>query len=93
MRHNIELTMDDLCHTCAVPPDAIIELVTHGVFKNAVMHQNQPPEHWRFDAGQLQRAKVAICLQRGLEIKPAEVVLALQILDELDQTRSTLNQD
>lgn len=83
-----ELDLDDLCCACAVKAEVIIELVAEGVIDSVTMHQNHPPQQWRFTRQQLHRAQLAIRLYRDLEVNLAEIALALQMLDERAAVKS-----
>jgi chaperone modulatory protein CbpM len=80
------LTLDDLCIACAVRDEQIIALVDVGVLEP----QGREPAHWRFGGASLQRARMALRLQRDLEIDVAGAALALQLLEEIDALKSRL---
>ena len=77
------LSIDDLCRLCAVERTYIVELVDEGVL--SVM-QAEAAE-WRFAGAALRRARLALRLQRDLELNLAGVALVLQLLEELDHLR------
>jgi chaperone modulatory protein CbpM len=80
------LTLDDLCIACAVRDEQIIALVDVGVLEP----QGREPAHWRFGGASLQRARMALRLQRDLDIDVAGAALALQLLEEIDALKSRL---
>ena len=80
------LTLDDLCIACAVRDEQIIALVDVGVLEP----QGLDPAHWRFGGASLQRARMALRLQRDLDIDVAGAALALQLLEEIDALKSRL---
>jgi chaperone modulatory protein CbpM len=80
------LTLDDLCIACAVRDEQIIALVDVGVLEP----QGRDPAHWRFGGASLQRARMALRLQRDLDIDVAGAALALQLLEEIDALKSRL---
>ena len=85
-----ELTLDDLCRSCAAQSDVIIELVSEGVIDTANAPPNQPPEHWRFTGLHLHRAKVAMRLHRDLGVNFAGAALALELMDEVQALKAKL---
>lgn len=86
VEEEIQLTLDDLCVACAVHAERIVELVEEGVLEPAV----REPGSWRFGGSSLRRARVALRLQRDLEINLAGVALALELLDEIESLRARL---
>lgn len=84
------LTLGDLCRACNTHADIIIELVGEGVIDISANQQSPSHEHWRFTGVQLQRAKVAIRLNRDLGVNFAGTALVLQLLDELHIAKSEL---
>ena len=86
VEEEIQLTLDDLCVACAVHAERIVELVEEGVLEPA----EREPGSWRFGGASLRRARVALRLQRDLEINLAGVALALELLDEIASLRARL---
>lgn len=80
------LTLDDLCLACAVRDEQIIALVDVGVLEP----QGREPARWRFGGASLQRARMALRLQRDLDIDVAGAALALQLLEEIDTLKARL---
>ena len=80
------LTLDDLCVACAVRDEQIIALVDVGVLEA----QGREPARWRFGGDSLHRARMALRLQRDLDIDVAGAALALQLLEEIDALKSRL---
>jgi len=77
------LTIGDLSRMCTVDPQHIVALVEEGILQplpDAV-------EEWRFAGETLRRARLALRLQRDLEINLAGVALALELLEEIQQLR------
>jgi chaperone modulatory protein CbpM len=81
-----QLTLTDLCRACAVHAERIIELVDVGVLEPL----GREPARWRFGGASLHRARMALRLQRDLDIDPAGAALALELLDEIDSLRARL---
>lgn len=80
------LTLDDLCLACAVRDEQIIALVDVGVLEP----QGREPARWRFGGASLHRARMALRLQRDLDIDVAGAALALQLLEEIDTLKARL---
>ena len=78
------LDVDELSRLCAVDRRCIVELVEEGVLSVVVVENT----HWRFSGAALRRARVALRLQRDLEINLPGVALALQLMEQIDQLRS-----
>ena len=87
LEEQTELSLADLCRACAAQAELIMELVDEGVLAPS----GQAPEQWRFTGLHLHRARVALRLQQDLGINLAGAALALQLLEELDALRATLN--
>jgi chaperone modulatory protein CbpM len=80
------LSIDDLSRLCAVDRTYIVELVEEGVLNVMEVEAAE----WRFAGAALRRARLALRLQRDLEINLAGVALALQLMEELDHLRREL---
>ncbi len=90
-----QLTIDELCRTCAVHTGYIVELVQEGVIVPAVVAGRvtdgaSAPETWRFNSVHVRHTKVAWRLQRDLDINLPGAALALQLLDELASLRAQM---
>jgi chaperone modulatory protein CbpM len=79
------LTLEDLSRMCAVDEQHIVEFVEEGILSVAGMRTE-----WHFSGAALRRARVAVRLERDLELNLAGVALALDLLDELAQLRHEL---
>jgi chaperone modulatory protein CbpM len=77
------LSIRDLSRMCAVDERHIVELVQEGVLE--VVDPDHP--EWRFTGAALRRARLALRLERDLEINLAGIALALELLEELEQLR------
>lgn len=86
-----ELTLEDMCRSCAAQDEIIIELVSEGVIDFESIQQSTAPEYWRFTGLHLHRAKVAIRLHRELGVNFAGAALALQLMDELQALRAKIH--
>ena len=79
-----ELTLGDLCRACCRHAEWIVQLVDEGILEPA----GHNPAQWRFSGTSLQKAHIAMRLQRDLEINLAGVALALDLMDEIESLRS-----
>jgi chaperone modulatory protein CbpM len=80
------LTVQDLCRMCAVDERHIVEFVEEGVL-NVV---EVTAAEWRFTGAALSRTRLALRLERDLEINLAGVALALELMEELERLRREL---
>lgn len=80
------LTLEELSRMCAVDQRHIVELVEEGVLTVVAADGSE----WRFSGAALRRTRVALRLERDLEINLAGVALALELMDELDRLRREL---
>jgi chaperone modulatory protein CbpM len=81
------LTVKDLSRMCAVEERHIVEFVEEGVLSVVEMNAAE----WRFTGTALRRARLALRLERDLEINLAGVALALELIEELERLRRELN--
>ncbi|MEO6354225.1 MAG: chaperone modulator CbpM [Burkholderiaceae bacterium] len=86
VEEEIELTLIELCQAC----DAQQEQVTLWVLEGVLEPRGEQPQEWRFGGISLQRARLALRLMRDLEINPAGVALALDLLDEIATLKAQL---
>jgi chaperone modulatory protein CbpM len=81
------LTVKDLSRMCAVEERHIVEFVEEGVLSVVEMNATE----WHFTGTALRRARLALRLERDLEINLAGVALALELIEELERLRRELN--
>jgi chaperone modulatory protein CbpM len=79
------LSIKDLSRMCRVEERHIVEFVEEGVL-NVVEVRSE----WHFTADALRRARLAVRLERDLELNLAGVALALDLIEELQQLRREL---
>ena len=77
------LTVKDLSRICAVDERHIVEFVEEGVLH--VVETNAA--EWHFTGAALRRARLALRLERDLELNLAGVALALELIEELQRLR------
>jgi chaperone modulatory protein CbpM len=82
------LTVKDLSRICAVDERHIVEFVEEGVLQVIEINTTE----WRFSGDALRRARLALRLERDLEINLAGVALALDLMEELKQLRRELQE-
>jgi chaperone modulatory protein CbpM len=80
------LTVRDLSRMCAVEERHIVEFVEEGVLNVIEIDTTE----WHFTGAALRRARLALRLERDLEINLAGVALALELMDELQRLRREL---
>jgi chaperone modulatory protein CbpM len=89
---SVELSFQELCDACAGSEEWIVQLVEEGALEPLnFAGQAQQTEQWRFTAISLHRAQTARRLQRDLQINPAGVALALDLLEQIDQLQTQLH--
>ena len=80
-----QLSLSEFCKACGVNADDVLKYIDHSVI--------EPPiedGEWRFNSVCIRRVRQAGRLQRDLNINPAGLALALDLLEELDQLRVRL---
>src|SRR5271167_4573270 len=82
---SVVLTLEELSQICAVDQSHIMEFVEEGIL-NVVDMRTQ----WHFSGAALRRARMAVRLERDLELNLAGVALALDLLEELERLRREL---
>jgi chaperone modulatory protein CbpM len=80
------LTVRDLSRMCAVDERHIVEFVEEGVLTTVEVNTTE----WHFSGAALRRARLALRLERDLELNLAGVALALELMDELEHLRREL---
>lgn len=80
------LTLRQLCDTCSVRAEYIIELVDEGFIEPSGVEKS----HWCFNGVSIRRVQKAKRLQHDLGINLAGVALALELIDEIEQLRARL---
>ena len=79
------LTLVQLGHALATEHDFITELVEHA----CIQPVGEGPEDWRFDSICLKRAKLARSFYFDLEVNIPGVVLALELMAQLETFQNT----
>jgi len=81
-----ELSLGDLCRACSRQAEWIVQLVEEGILEPA----GRNPAQWRFSGTSLQKAHIAMRLQRDLDINLSGVALALDLMDEIESLRAVV---
>lgn len=80
------LTLVELCQASHASEDHVIAWVFEGVLEPI----GETPQDWQFTGQSLRRTRLALSFSRDLEINPAGVALALDLLDEIAVLRARL---
>jgi len=86
VEEEIHLTLTQLCQACNVPEEQVMGWVLEGVIEPS----GAGPQDWHFTGQSLRRVRVAWRLTRDLELNPAGVSLALDLLDEIAALKALL---
>ncbi len=82
---SIKLSVGELSRMCAVDERHIEEFVEEGV-----LHVVDVSTEWRFSGDAVRRARLALRLERDLELNLAGVALAVELIEEISQLRREL---
>jgi chaperone modulatory protein CbpM len=82
------LTVAELSRICAVDERHIAELVDEGVISVIEIGTTE----WRFSGTALRRTRLALRLERDLELNLAGVALALDLMEEVERLRRALGE-
>src|ERR1700730_7124181 len=83
---SVLLTVKDLSRMLAVDERHIVEFVEEGVLNVIEINATE----WHFTGPALRRARLALRLERDLELNLAGVALALELMEELERLRREL---
>ncbi len=86
LEENVELSLADLCRSCRLPADEVVELVAEGIIEPL----GRDAIHWRFQGTSVRRVRCAVKLRQDLGVNWAGAALALELLDELRRLRARL---
>ncbi len=86
VENETRLTLRQLCDSCAVRAEYIIELVDEGFIEPSGVEKS----HWCFSGVSIKRVQKAKRLQRDLGINLAGVALVIDLIDETDHLRARL---
>ncbi|MBU0946834.1 MAG: chaperone modulator CbpM [Proteobacteria bacterium] len=77
--------LKDLCRLCRVHAQFIHDLIDEGILSP----QGTDPRDWRFGAVEIKRIEISVRLQKDLHINLAGAALALDLLEEIEELRSS----
>lgn len=80
------LTLDELCRTCRVQREWVLELVSEGILEP----QGRDRNGWYFDGTSLQRVQKVQRLQQDLGVNLAGAALVLDLMEEIRVLRARL---
>lgn len=81
---NPKITLEELCHACAVTPEFIQEIIEYGVLNP----EESGFEQDHFTTAHLQRVRTVVRLQRDLQVNLAGAALALDLMEQLEKMRA-----
>ncbi len=77
----MEITIVELCRTCAVDAELVEAMIDEGVIEPS----RRRHEAWCFALSAVKRTRVAVRLQRDLGVNLAGAALAIELLERLEQ--------
>ena len=80
------LDIDSFAEVCHLSPDFILELVEYGILEPKGTHL----ENWQFGPRDLYRVRRLMRLQQDLEVNLPGAVLALDLLQQIEDLRAQL---
>lgn len=84
-------SITELHEIIGVETQVIVEYVEYGVLEPENKNEKYP-DHFQFSSSQLERLRRGIRLQHDLALNTAGVALALELIEELNSTRSQLKE-
>jgi chaperone modulatory protein CbpM len=75
------LSLSELCRSCGVRADWVIELVEEGILEPA----GKDPTAWRFSTPNIRRTRTAWHLQRDLGVNRAGIAVVLNLMEEREE--------
>jgi chaperone modulatory protein CbpM len=85
--HGSRCTVDELCLACNVKSEWVATLVEESIIEPA----GETPSDWTFSSVAVVRVARAKRLECDLGLNAPGIALALDLLDEIDQLRASLN--
>lgn len=80
------MSMGELCRCCDLAADQLLDMVGEGLLQPT----GSDPRRWRFSLADMYRIQRAVRLQRDLGVNLAGAVLALELMDDMQQLRKRL---
>lgn len=79
----VTFTLREVCHTCGVHAEFVIEMVEEGVIEPI----DSSSRRWQFSGRDLIRAQKALRLTRDLRLNWPGAALVLDLLEEIERLR------
>ena len=86
VEEEVRLTLVELCRVCGATEHELTAWVAEGVLEP----EGENEQVWRFAGTALRRAQRATHLARDLDINPAGIALALDLLDQIEALQAQL---
>lgn len=80
---NVELSLADLCASCGVTEQLVVEIVAEGI----VSPSGEEPRGWRFSGVAVSRVRRVVRLQHEFDVNLPGAALALELLEEIERLR------
>ncbi|MGE3920371.1 MAG: chaperone modulator CbpM [Gammaproteobacteria bacterium] len=74
-----EFDLAELCHTCQVPAEFLMELIEFG----ALEPLGESPQDWVFNTQAFHRSRVAVRLKNDFDLQTSAIAIILDLLDEM----------
>ena len=81
-----EITLVQLCRTCAVRAEIIEAMVEQGILEPS----GKRGHHWCFPATSIKRMRIALRLQQDLDVNLAGAALVLDLLERIEELDARL---
>ncbi len=83
---NFEMSLAELCQTCAIRAETIMSMVDEGLLEP----RGPVPSQWRFTGPSLRRVERVLHLQQDLRVNLPGAVLAVELLEEIERLQERL---
>lgn len=80
------MSLGEFCRCCGMAAEELLEMISEGM----IQPRGSDPAQWRFSGRDLDRAHIALRLQRDLGTNLAGAALALELMDEMQTLRRRL---
>lgn len=80
---SVELSLAELCSSCAVPEQLVVEIVAEGIVEPTGVE----PREWRFSGMAVARIRRVVRLQSEFAVNLPGAALALELLEEIERLR------
>lgn len=81
-----DLTLLQLCNTCSISPEFIIEMIEEGILEP----EGEKRTAWRFSHEAIESARKVMRFRRDLNVNLAGAALALELLDKIERLEAML---